>query len=390
MRIAILTDRFPPDPGGLARATDRIAAGLFGLGHVVEVLALSAGGRPGALEREDRSGVSVFRVGALRHEQDSSAALLDLVVRRHAEAPFDVVHGFYLVRAGFLAAYAGGYLGIPSVASARGNDLDRTLLDPGRTAFVLRALDLATAVTAVSVDLGRKAAALAPDARVEVIGNGVDAETFRPVRRDPALARSLGLQGRSVVGFTGELRQKKGIVVLMEALAGLSPERRVSLLAVGGVRADDAGLFALLERKHPAVHVALVAHREARELPAYYALMDAFVHPSLRDGMPNAVLEAMACSRPVVATTAGGIPDVVRHERDGLLVAPGDASSLGAALGRVLDDRGAARALGRSGRDRVARDFSPRREAESYQSLYRRLRAAAGTASGGASGRASR
>jgi phosphatidylinositol alpha-1,6-mannosyltransferase len=390
MRVAILSDRFPPDPGGLARATDRITAGLAGLGHDVEVLALSATGRPGVLQAEERAGVGVFRLGALHHEQDSSAAILDLLVKRHAEAPFDVVHGFYLVRSGFLAAYAGRYLEIPSVVSARGNDLDRSLLDPGRAAFVLRALDLATAVTTVSVDLARKASALAPEARVEAVGNGVDVRHFRPLRRSTALARSLGVQGRFVVGFTGELRQKKGVVVLMEALAELARERPISLLAVGGVREDDAGLFGVLQRRHPAVHAALVPYRETEDLPPLYALMDVFVHPSLRDGMPNALLEAMACGRPVVASTAGGIPDLVRHGRDGFLVPPGDAGALGAAIGRLLGDAGTARALGRAGRERVARDFTPRIEAERYQSLYRQLRAAARTASGGASARASR
>jgi phosphatidyl-myo-inositol dimannoside synthase len=390
MRIAILSDRFPPDPGGLARATDRIAAGLAGLGHAVEVIALSTTGRPGVLQAEERAGVGVFRLGALRHEQDSSAALFDLVAKRHAEAPFDVVHGFYLARSGFLAAYAGSYLEIPSVVSARGNDLDRSLLDPGRAAFVLRALDLATAVTAVSLELARKASALAPQARVEVIGNGVDARLFHPVRRDAALARSLGLQGRVVVGFTGELRQKKGLVILMESLAELARERPVSLLAVGGVREDDAGLFGVLQRKHPTVHTALVPYRQAEDLPPLYALMDVFAHPSLRDGMPNALLEAMACGRPVVASTAGGIPDVVRHGRDGLLVAPGDAGALAAAIGRLFGDAGTAKALGRAGRERVTRDFTPRVEAEGYQSLYRQLGAAARTASGGASARASR
>ena len=389
LRVAILSDRFPPDPGGLARATERIAAGLAHLGHDVEVLALSAAGHPGGLQREERGGVRGFRLGALRREEDSSAALFDLVVKRHRESPFDVVHGFYLVRAGFLAAYAGSYLNVPSVVSARGNDLDRSLLDPGRAALVLRALDLATAVTAVSRDLARKAAALAPQARVEVVTNGVDARFFRPARREGALARSLGLEGRLAVGFTGELRQKKGIVVLMEAMAELNREGPVSLLAVGGVRPDDAGLFGLLQRKHPRVHVALVPHRDALDLPRHYALMDVFVHPSLRDGTPNALLEAMACGRPVVGSTAGGIPDVVRHERDGLLVPPGDAGALAGALRRLLGDRAAARALGRAGRERVARDFSPEAEAERYQSLYRRLQAAARRASGGASGRAS-
>jgi len=390
MRVALLSDRFPPDPGGLARATDRIAAGLSRLGHDVEVLALSSAGRPGALQTGERGGVGVFRLGSLRHDEDSSAALFDLLVKRHADSPFDVVHGFYLVRAGFLAAYGGNYLGIPSVVSARGNDLDRSLLDPGRAALVLRALDLASLVTAVSRDLARKATALAPQARVEVVTNGVDAGLFRPVRRDAAFARSLGLTGRVVVGFTGELRQKKGIVALMESLAELARERPVSLLAVGGVREDDAGLFGLLQRKHAAVHVALLPHREAADLPPLYALMDAFVHPSLRDGTPNALLEAMACGRPVVGSTAGGIPDVVRDGRDGLLVPPGDARALAAALRGLIGDRAAARALGRAGRARVTRDFSPEAEAAGYQSLYRGLQAAARRASGGASGRASR
>lgn len=390
MRIAILSDRFPPDSGGLARATDRIAAGLAGLGHAVEVIALSTTGRPGVLQAEERAGVGVFRLGALRHEQDSSAALFDLVAKRHAEAPFDLVHGFYLVRSGFLAAYAGSYLEIPSVVSARGNDLDRSLLDPGRAAFVLRALDLATAVTAVSLELARRASALAPQARVEVVGNGVDARLFRPLRRDAGLARSLGLQGRAVVGFTGELRQKKGLVVLMDSLAEVARERPLSLLAVGGVREDDAGLFALLQRRHPHVHVALLQARAAADLPPLYSLMDVFVHPSLRDGTPNALLEAMACGRPVLASRAGGIPDVVRDGRDGTLVPTGDAAALAAALRRLLDDPARARRLGRAGRERVARDFTPAMEVEGYLALYRRLRGAARTASGGASGRASR
>jgi len=118
--------------------------------------------------------------------------------------------------------------------------------------------------------------------------------------------------------------------------------------------------------------------------------MDAFVHPSLRDGTPNALLEAMACGRPVVGSTAGGIPDVVRDGRDGLLVPPGDARALAAALRGLIGDRAAARALGRAGRARVTRDFSPEAEAAGYQSLYRGLQAAARRASGGASGRASR
>lgn len=390
MRLALLTDRFPPDPGGLAQATARIARGLVGAGDEVEVHAVTDEGVPGVVRAEEVEGVRVLRLGAHRRPEDTAADVLDRLAARHRERPYDLLHGFYLVRSGFLAAYAGGYLDVPSVVSARGNDLDRSVLDPSAAPFVLKALELATCVTAVSRDLARKAAALVPGARVELVPNGVDAHVFRPVVPDRELARALGLDGRSVVGFSGELRRKKGLTVLLPALAALARERPVTLLAAGGVRADDAGLLELFRRQHPGVHLAMLPPRAPRDLPPLYALMDVFVHPSLRDGMPNALLEAMACARPVVAAAAGGIPDVVRDGRDGLLVAPGDAGALAGALARLLDDRGLAARVSGEARERVRRDFTPEAEAARYRALHRELRAAARRASGGASALASR
>lgn len=288
----------------------------------------------------------------------------------HRRAPYDAAHGFYLVRAGFLAAFCGRYLGLRTVVSARGNDLDRAVFDPAARAGVLRALDLCDVVTAVSHDLARKARALAPRARVEVVANGVDATLFRPLPADAGRRAELALEGRAVVGFSGELRVKKGLVPLLDALGRLSETRALALLAVGGVRRDDEGLLALLRRRHPRLAVALLDWREPADLPALYALMDVFAHPSLRDGLPNALLEAMACARPVVAADAGGIPDVVAHGAQGLLVGPGDADALTAALSTLLDDQRRAAALGQAAREIVARDFTPEREIERYLALY--------------------
>ena len=390
MRLALLTDRFPPDPGGLAGAVERIARGLAAAGDDVEVHAVAPDGPPGVVREEVQGGLRVFRLGAHRRPEDTTADAFDRVVARHRDRPYDLVHGFYLVRAGFLAAYVGSYLGIPSVASARGNDLDRSLLDPAAAPFVLKALERAGAVTAVSRDLARKAEALSPAARVEVVANGVDPRVFLPVEGDRELRRSLGLDGRAVVGFAGELRRKKGLTVLLPALARIAATRPVTLLAAGGVRSDDAGYVELFRRQHPEVHLALLPGRAAGELAPVYALMDVFVHPSLRDGLPNALLEAMACGRPVVAAEAGGIPDVVRSGRDGLLVPPGDEEALARAIAALLDDRALAESLAASGRERVRRDFTPAAERTRYRALHRELRGGARTASGGASARASR
>jgi glycosyltransferase involved in cell wall biosynthesis len=390
MRVALLADRFAPDPGGLANAARRIASGLARRGHVVDVYAIDAAAAPGTRDVARADGVTVHRTGAHRREEDTSAAVLDALAAAHAASPYEVIHGLYLVRSGFLAAYAGGWLGAASVAGARGNDLDRAVLDPARAAPVLYALANATIVTAVSAELGGKARALAPQARVEVVPNGVDATRFRPLRASPARRRSLALEGREVIGFSGELRQKKGLVVLLEALALLAPRRPVTLLAAGGVRADAQGALALFRARHPEVAITVLPWRPPEDLPPVYALMDVFVHPSLHDGMPNAVLEAMACARPVVGAAAGGIPDVVRDGADGVLVPPGDAARLADAIEGLLDDRPRAARLGDAARARVARDFTPEAEARRYEALYRQAAAARRTSSGGGPARVAR
>jgi glycosyltransferase involved in cell wall biosynthesis len=373
-RLALLADRYPPEPGGLAVSARRIATSLAAAGHAVDVLAVSDG-LPGTVVAANDDGVRVLRTGAHRREEDTSAAVLDLVVRRHHAAPYDAILGFYLVRSGFLAAYAGRYLGIPSVVSARGNDLDRAALDPARGTRVLKALELATRVAAVTSDLARKARALAPAADVRTVPNAVDTAVFRPTPADPARRRALALEGRAVVGFVGELRKKKGVVPLVAALARLAARRKVTLLCAGGIRPEDEGVLLLARREQPALHALVLPWCGPGELRSLYALMDVVAHPSLDDGMPNAVLEAMACGRPVVGSDAGGIPDVVRPGRDGLLVPKGDAAALADAVEGLLADPARAAALGAAARARVEAEFTPARERRAYERLCRGARA---------------
>ena len=92
---------------------------------------------------------------------------------------------------------------------------------------------------------------------------------------------------------------------------------------------------------------------------------------SASEGMPNAVLEAMAAARPVVATAVGGVPELVLDGVTGCLVAPGDDAALGAAIGRILKDPALAAAMGQAGRRHALRDHGPTRMAEDFLRLYR-------------------
>ncbi len=377
MRIALVSEQFPPDAGGLAVSAGRLACSLAAAQHTVEVFAPSKQVAPGAVASEHQAGVHVRRLGAHQRTDDTLADLLAALVAAHETQPYDLFHGFYLVQAGFVAAYAGHYTGTPSVVSARGNDLDRAVLDPGKAAHVLYALQHADAVTANSRQLARKAEALAPGRIVTLVPNGVDHLLFAPSPRDEALAQDLDLGGRRVLGFIGEARAKKGLATLLLAYAAvaeqLAPAPAPALLLVGGVRADAKDTLRVFRKQNPALPVPVVDYLPPAALPAYYNLLDVLVLPSLRDGLPNALLEGMACGRAVVGAAVGGLPDALHDGKNGCLVPPGDVAATAAAVAGLLADPARRAQFGQAARATILRDFTPERELALNVALYQRL-----------------
>jgi glycosyltransferase involved in cell wall biosynthesis len=113
-------------------------------------------------------------------------------------------------------------------------------------------------------------------------------------------------------------------------------------------------------------------------MPAFYRELDVFGLPSVStEGLPLVVLEAIASRRPVIATTVGGTPEVVREGVDGSLVPPADAAKLAQAMAKLARDAKLRRAMGESGRERVARDFSMERVAREVANVYTRVMAGA-------------
>jgi glycosyltransferase involved in cell wall biosynthesis len=371
MNILILTEKYPPDVGGLAVSTRRLARGLAQTGQSVAVSTLDASLPPGTTTTNDDEGVPILRLGPHRRADDTLSGWFDHVVGLHAARSLDVIHALYVTQSAFVAVTAARYLGRPSVISARGNDLDRAAFGPGTFSQVLWALQHADAVTAVSTDLVRKVQVFAPGRQVSFIPNGVDAELFAPGPRDAALASSLELGDGPVVAFVGEARRKKGLTVLLAAFARLCDacDPPPVLLLVGGVRRDDAPILEVFRRQYPALKVRAVPNVAHDQLPAYYRLADVLVFPSVRDGLPNALLEGMACERVVIASEVGGIPDAVRDQETGLLVRPGDVAALTEAMLALLSNPERRERLGRAARAVVA-EFTPAREIERNLAVY--------------------
>lgn len=322
---------------------------------------------------DEVDGVAIHHLGQHRKVEDTLADWIAHLSAQHRRDPFHVIHAYYVTRPSFVAVFAARLLGVPSVVSARGNDLDRTVLDPSKAAHTLYALQHATAVTANSRDLARKAEALGVGRGVTLIPNGVDAEHFHPQEPSAELRNSLGFSDRPIIGFVGEARAKKGLAHLLLAYGAIAERTNAALLFLGGVRKNDRSTLDVFRAQHPSLPIVVVEDVSPTQLPPYYALIDVLTMPSLRDGLPNALLEGMACGRAVVATDAGGMPDVLRHGENAHMIEAGDVEGLAAGMSQLVLDHALRSRYGSAARATVLERFTLAREIDLTLELYEGL-----------------
>ncbi|HUF49625.1 MAG TPA: glycosyltransferase family 4 protein [Longimicrobiales bacterium] len=198
---------------------------------------------------------------------------------------------------------------------------------------------------------------------VSVIHNGIDLRPFEV--GEPA---ALGVPPDALtVGFVGRFVEWKGVLVLADAWRAAAPQLpnvHLVLVGQGEMEAEMRSRLAGTERVH------WLGFRN--DIPAVMKAFDILCFPSRMEGFGLAAVEAMAAAVPVIAAEAGSLPEVVGHEREGLLVPPDSAEALTAALLRLAGDDELRRRLGTGGRERVRRDFSVHRMVEAYEQVLRR------------------
>ncbi len=242
----------------------------------------------------------------------------------------------------------------------------------------------ADVVVAVSEALRECAAraGVAPD-RLRTIPNGVDTMRFHPpsVRERQALRRRLSLpEDKAIILFVGFFSRDKGPHRLFAAWNGLPPpvRDRAMLVFVGQTKPPhpeiDPTLAESIRHEARGMGPAPRFVERTHEIDAYYGAADVFVLPSVREGCPNALLEAMATGLPVIGTRLPGSTDsMITDGTDGRLVAPGDVDALRSALSEVLTDSVTASAYGAAARATACRRFSLARVSEAYLEIYRTL-----------------
>ena len=282
----------------------------------------------------EATGLPILDLGVGRRVYDLTGirGLLRLVSLVREFRP-DVIHG-YLFGPNLFAALAGRLCRVPVVCVAKRN-VD-AFESPRQVAVQRLAHRLATHVTAVSREVAASSVALGiPASRVTVIENGVDVSRFDGVTRRDALA---GLENvpedAPLLGSVGCLAPRKDYGTLLAALENLAERRHEFRCAIAGDGPDRAALEAQVAQRGLAGRVLFLGERGDvdRLLPGF----DVFTLSSREEGIPNALLEAMAAARPCVATRVGGNAEVLEDGRTGWLVPPQDPGALAAALEEAL------------------------------------------------------
>jgi len=372
--------RFAEDPVG--SFVLRLALALRPLDVEVEVIAPAS---PGLPARDRVAGVPVRRFryapralenlaysGTMRQQVQGSwiakAGLLGLVISEYVttrrmlrEFQADLLHAHWWFPAGWVGSYAAPPRRVPLVTTLHGSDL--RLAQSSRIAAPLfrRVMRRSAVVTTVSRWLSEGTTALVPDVRPTIAPMPVDDTLFRPGgdrRRDRLL-------------FVGKLNAQKGIDHLLHALAMMRHRPMIDIVVgVGSVPTDAQALAERLGLTKQLQWHPLVAQAALAE---FFRTATALVAPFVDEGLGLVVVEAQLCEAPVVAFRSGGLPDIVQHERTGLLVSPGDPGALATALDRLLDleDQGAE--WGREGRRHAVATFAPSAAAGRYLEVYRRV-----------------
>jgi len=299
---------------------------------------------------------------------------LMLLIRRQR---YDIVHT-HNSKAGFIGRIAARIAGVPVVIhTIHGFSFHEYERPPLRILYVLlerlaakfsdRLITVSTPLKDWGLRLG-----IGREKQYCVIPDGIDIELFT-VKMDLAKTKSeLGIRPDSlIVGLVAKLWDGKGHHTLIKAMPKIIeevPQVKFIFAGDGYLRRDLENLVASLCLKDYTIFTGF-----RKDIPELTAIFDVAVLPSFFEGLGRSLLEAMVLGKPIVATDVGGIPEVVRHNKNGFLVSPGDSGALAEAIIKLLRDKELSRKMGEEGRRHINERFSAKKMVDDIEGVYQEM-----------------
>ncbi|WP_396601067.1 glycosyltransferase family 4 protein [Algibacter sp. R77976] len=310
MRIIWFTENYPPNKGGMSRSCDRIVSNLR-QHYTVDVFHFT--NKFPAFKTESHENGSYTSVPIF---EDSSYTLnmLWAFIKDHSVIKVSTVFtafGSHLCLKGI--TLMANWLQKPVLICFRGNDFDNAIFSQKKQ-DLLYTISNATAIACVSSEKEERIKRMKLNNNVYFTPNSIDFEQWNVLNSDRTLASQIksGLQltkNTKIIGLIGFLKSKKGIDFFMETLKKSQLLKTVHLRIVGEIEPHIEAQFIASNWSYSKIQPT-----SKTELMANYLLCDAVAIPSIYDGMPNVIFEAAALNIPVIASKAGGIPDILNHD----------------------------------------------------------------------------
>jgi glycosyltransferase involved in cell wall biosynthesis len=372
---------------------------LVALGHEVTVLVPHA---PGAARYEVFDGVRVRRFryflpeaaqrlcydgGVLPNLRSRKLAWANLpfflaaqpaaLLRELRAGAYDLIHAHWLVPTGLFASELGALLNVPVVVTAHAGDVfTRNPLFDWANRRVLRARH---PCTVNSRHTERAVKQLMASADTRIIPMGVDLGDFSPARANDELRQRMGPEGSRIL-FLGRFAEKKGIPYLLRAMPTILRERPEATLSLVGFGPEEGAIRAEIEALGLGERCRLHGKANRSEAAAWMASADLYVGPSIvtasgdTEGLGVVFLEALASGTPVVGSDVGGIPDIIEHERTGLLARPEDPEDIARQCLRLLTDQQLRERTLQGATAAIEERFTWESVGRSFDALFRELR----------------
>ncbi len=383
MRVLFLAHSFPRRADDMAGAfLLQLARALSGEGVEVQVVAPAAPGVPATdvLEgiRVDRfryaprSAERLAYTGNMASDVKRSwtakmvmasflgADFVAAVRARRASTP-DVVHAHWWFPGGLVGTWVTALSGVPLVTTMHGSDVRLVRGAAAARPALRHVVRRSAAVTTVSTWLAEELARMVPGARAVVAPMPVDTALFAPG----------GTRTGDRILFAGRLTEQKGVHHLLHALSLMESRPALDIVGDGPKRET---LVVLAQSLGVGDRVRFHGVATPDQLASFYRAAAAVVIPSIEEGLGLVAAEALLCAAPVIASDSGGLPDVIRDGRTGVLVPPSEPAAIARAVDRLLADPIRAAALGEAGRLHALATFAPESAAHRYAQLYRSVR----------------
>ena len=382
-KVCITSLEFPPDVGGVGESVARIAHLLQDIGYEVHVAVFHSkqrkaeGYHRSACETTEQEGVFVHRLEPASRSnnaiiQDHRSEVYFQLKQLHRAHQFDLFHAFFINETGFLTTLLAKEEGIPIINSVRGSDLHKHIFSPKQFSQMTWTLESSDWVTFVSCDLQKRGQVMVPSLsrKSTAFLNSIQPIDFSNLSQPRLVNRLEGL----VIGSVGRFRDKKGLEYLLDACSDLASQRPLTLLLVGDFAERERPYWeAAIEASGMAERTVITGMIPRKEGLSYLPYIDVYAMPSLHDGCPNALLEAMLSGRAIVGSSVDAIGEILEEGKNGLLVPPGDSAALKAAILTLAGSPELRSALGNAAQDTVYQKLSPAIEQANWSRVYRKV-----------------